>query len=102
MHPTGIVVAGYTEEQGTPFWDMTLEQKFAASRGSIEKLHPGHGKELKNPVFCGWRRGGGNEGSGVRNYGRGTSGDHVNLGGGGPAALAGAAATAACGVARRR
>ena len=38
------------------FYDLSLEEKFAASRASIEKLHPGHGKELKNPVFCGWRQ----------------------------------------------
>ena len=50
-----IVVACYTEEQGTPFWTVTMEQKFAASLGTIEKLHPGHGKELKNPIYCGWR-----------------------------------------------
>ncbi len=89
MHPTGIVVAGYTEEQGTPFWDMTLEQKFAASRGSIEKLHPGHGKELKNPVFCGWRRVMWNEGSWIRNYGGGPSGYNVIIEADGPVYFAG-------------
>ena len=56
MKPTGIVVSGYGEEQNTPFGAMTMEQKFDASRASVERLHPGHGKELKNPVFCGWRR----------------------------------------------
>jgi monoamine oxidase len=89
MHPTGIVVAGYTEEQGTSFWDMTLEQKFAASRGSIEKLHPGHGKELKNPVFCGWRRVMWNEGSWIRNYGGGPSGYNVIIEADGPVYFAG-------------
>ena len=56
MHPTGIVVSGYMDEsQVQGFKDLSLEAKFAASRVSIEKLHPGHGKELMNPVFCGWK-----------------------------------------------
>ncbi len=71
MHPTGIVVAGYTEEQNTPFYALTMEQKFAASRGSVEKLHPGHGKELMKPIYCGWRHVKWNEGSWIRAYGGG-------------------------------
>jgi len=72
MHPTGIVVAGYTDEGSDPaFLKMTMEEKFAASRGSIEKLHPGHGKELMNPVFCGWKHVEWNEGSWIRSYGGG-------------------------------
>lgn len=89
MHPTGIVVAGYTEEQGTPFWKMSLEEKFAASRGSIEKLHPGHGKELKNPVFCGWRRVKWNEGSWIRSYGGGPDGYNTIIQADGPIYFAG-------------
>ena len=77
MHPTGIVVAGYTEEQNTPFWSLTMQEKFAASRATIEKLHPGHGKELQNPIFCGWRRVKWNEGSWIRAYGGGPSGYDV-------------------------
>jgi monoamine oxidase len=89
MHPTGIVVSGYTEEQNTPFFNMTLEEKFAASRGSIEKLHPGHGKELKNPVFCGWKHVMWNEGSWIRNYGGGPSGYDVIIQADGPIYFAG-------------
>ena len=89
MHPTGIVVAGYTEEQNTPFWKMSLEEKFAASRGSIEKLHPGHGKELKNPVFCGWRRVKWNEGSWIRGYGGGPEGYNTIIQADGPIYFAG-------------
>src|SRR5271168_3276145 len=51
MHPTGVLVSGYMDEsQMAGFAAMTLEEKFRASRGTIEKLHPGHGKELTNPV----------------------------------------------------
>jgi monoamine oxidase len=89
MHPTGVVVSGYSEEQNTPFFDMTLEEKFAASRGSIEKLHPGHGKELKNPVFCGWKRVTWNEGSWIRGYGDGPGGYDVIIQADGPLYFAG-------------
>ena len=74
MRGTGVLVSGYGEEQNTPFGAMTLEQKFAASRASVERLHPGHGKELRNPIFCGWRRVKWNEGSWVRSYGGGAAG----------------------------
>jgi len=72
MSPTGIVVAGYTDEAADPeFLKMTMQEKFAASRASIDKLHPGHSKELMNPVFCGWKHVEWNEGSWIRSYGGG-------------------------------
>jgi len=68
--PTGIVVAGYTDEMMLPgFADMTLEQKFALSRASVEKLHSGYGKELQKPMFCGWKHVKWNEGSWISGYG---------------------------------
>ena len=75
MHPTGVVVSGYSDEVGTGFNKLTLEEKFAASRASVEKIHPGHGSELKNPVFCGWLHVPWNEGSWIRSYG----GDGYNV-----------------------
>ena len=89
MHPTGIVVAGYTEEQGTPFAALSMQEKFAASRASIEKIHPGHGKELQNPIFCGWRHVKWNEGSWIRSYGGGPSGYDVVIQADGPIYFAG-------------
>jgi monoamine oxidase len=89
MHPTGIVVSGYTDELKTPFYNLTLDQKYEASRGSIEKLHPGHGKELKNPVFCGWSRIPWNEGSWISSYGGGPSGYDVIIQPDGPIYFAG-------------
>lgn len=89
MHPTGIVVSGYSQELGTPFFNLTLEEKFAASRSSIEKIHPGHGKDLKNPVFCGWKRVKWNEGSWIQSYGGGASGYDVVTQGDGPIYFAG-------------
>ena len=89
MHPTGIVVAGYTEEQGTPFAALSMQGKFDASRASIEKLHPGHGQELKNPVFCGWRHVKWNEASWIRNYGGGPEGYGTIIQADGPIYFAG-------------
>jgi monoamine oxidase len=90
MSPTGIVVAGYMDEFQMPgFADMTMEQKFAASRAQIEKLHPGHGKELTKPVFCGWRHVKWNEGSWIRAYGGGPSGYDVVTEADGPIYFAG-------------
>jgi monoamine oxidase len=78
MSPTGIVVSGYLidENQVPGFSDLPLEQKFAASRAAMEKLHPGHGKELHDPVFCGWRRVKWNEGSWVLGTKPGGFGDY--------------------------
>jgi monoamine oxidase len=89
MHPTGVVVSGYTDELNTPFYNLTLAQKLEASRASIDKLHPGHGKELKNPVFCGWSRVPWNEGSWINSYGGGKSGYDVIIQADGPIYFAG-------------
>jgi monoamine oxidase len=90
MHPTGIVVAGYMDEGQVPgFATMTLEQKLAASRAAIEKIHPGHGKDLMNPVFCGWKHVQWNEGSWIQGYGGGPSGYNVVIEPDGPIYLAG-------------
>lgn len=59
----GIIVSGYMDETNFGFDKLTMEQKFEASRASIEKLHPGHGKELEKPIFCGWKHIKWNEGS---------------------------------------
>lgn len=59
----GIIVSGYMDETVGGFDKLTLDQKFEASRASIEKIHPGHGHELTKPVFCGWKHIKWNEGS---------------------------------------
>jgi monoamine oxidase len=89
MHPTGVVVSGYSDELNTPFYNLTLAEKLEASRASIEKLHPGHGKELKNPVFCGWSRVPWNEGSWINSYGGGKSGYDTIIQADGPIYFAG-------------
>jgi monoamine oxidase len=90
MHPTGIVVAGYMDENQVPgFSGMTMEQKFALSLAQIEKLHPGHGKELTKPIFMGWKHVKWNEGSWIKEYGGGPSGYEVVIQADGPFYFAG-------------
>jgi len=67
----GVLVSGYDEAIGTPFGKLSLEQKFAASRRSVERLHPGHGMELEKPVYVGWGQIPWNEGSWIATYGPG-------------------------------
>jgi monoamine oxidase len=87
---TGIVVAGYMDENQIPgFAALSMEEKFAASRKSIETLHPGHGKELKNPIFCGWKHIKWNEGSWIGTYGNGAAGYETVIQADGPIYFAG-------------
>jgi monoamine oxidase len=75
MRRSGVVVSGYMDEfQIKGFSDLSMQQKFAASRESVEKVHPGFGKYLQKPIFCGWGHIKWNEGSWVASYGGGTSG----------------------------
>jgi monoamine oxidase len=51
----GVLLSGYTVEDGTRFGRLpTIDAKLAASRAAVEKLHPGRGKELANPVYISW------------------------------------------------
>ena len=65
----GVVVSGYTDETTSPFGKLPIPEKFEESRRSIERLHPGHGKELEKPIYVGWQRIPYNEGSWIRSYG---------------------------------
>ena len=67
----GVVVSGYSDEGRTEFASLSLEDKFAKSRQSIERLHPGHGHELEKPIYYGWGKSEWNQGSWIRTYGPG-------------------------------
>ena len=67
----GVFVSGYTEEHMTPLAAMTIPQKFAESRKTIERLHPGCGKELEKPMYVNWAKIPYNEGSWIDTYGVG-------------------------------
>jgi monoamine oxidase len=52
---TGIILGGYGIENGSEFGNLpSPEAKLAASRRSIELLHPGRSQELKNPIYVSW------------------------------------------------
>jgi len=51
---TGILIAGYSLENGTEFANLDLPGKLAASRQAVDRLHPGCSKELSKPVYVSW------------------------------------------------
>ncbi|PTQ12278.1 amino acid oxidase [Sphingomonas oleivorans] len=59
---SGIVIAGFNLEylpngQPTEFGALaSTEARIAASRMAVEKLHPGHGKDLTKPIYISWAR----------------------------------------------
>ncbi len=65
----GVLVSGYALASGTPFNKLSLDQKFAASRASVERLHPGRGHELEKPIYLGWDNIPYIEGSWISSYG---------------------------------
>ena len=67
----GVLVSGYDEAYNKPFGALPLAAKFAESRRSVERLHPGHGKELEKPIYLGWGQVRWNEGSWISSYGAG-------------------------------
>jgi monoamine oxidase len=53
--PSGTIISGYSIENNTPFGKLpTMEAKLDASRASVEKLFPGRGKELRDPIYVSW------------------------------------------------
>ncbi len=69
----GVVVSGYTDELDSSFATLSYREKLEESRKSMERLHPGHGKELEKPMYVGWGRVSFNEGSWIQSYGSGDS-----------------------------
>jgi monoamine oxidase len=69
--PTGVVVSGYAIENGMAFGKLpNVQAKLDASRQAIETLHPGHGKELRNPIYVNWGMIPYNLGSWISGFGR--------------------------------
>jgi monoamine oxidase len=51
----GVLVAGYGVENQSEFGKLpSVMAKYDASRAAVERLHPGRGKELKNPMYMNW------------------------------------------------
>ncbi len=75
----GVLVSGYGTDEDSAFGKLSLEEKFAESRKSIERLHPGHGKELEKPMYVGWGHVQWNEGSWVSSLSPGQKAPGITL-----------------------
>lgn len=54
---TGVLVGCYNIGQNArDFTSQPLSAQFASSRGVIDRVHPGRGAELKNPVSVAWHK----------------------------------------------
>ena len=71
LSPRGVLVSGYEQAKGLPFDRLSVGEKFAASRGSVEKLHPGRGWELEKPIYVAWHKVPYVAGSWISSYGPG-------------------------------
>ena len=66
---SGVVLSGYGPEGNSEFGRLPgVEAKLAASRQAVERLHPGCGRHLRNPVYVSWGKIPYNEGSWVRGF----------------------------------
>jgi monoamine oxidase len=73
----GVLVSGYAFDTEPWFAALSFEQKLAESRKSIERLHPGRGRELEKPIYVNWGQIPLNEGAWISNYGPG-QGEETN------------------------
>ncbi len=80
----GVLVSGYEFQLRPEFVALDMKGKLEASRWSIERLHPGHGKELEKPIYIPWDRIPYNEGSWIWTYGPGQGAGPRAPHGGGP------------------
>jgi len=54
---SGVLLSGYGMQSIPAFNELpNVEAKFAASRAAVERLHPGHGKDLHNPMYVVWEK----------------------------------------------
>jgi monoamine oxidase len=53
----GVLISGYGMGPVPGFNELpTVQAKLDASRGAVERLHPGHGKDLNSPMFIDWTK----------------------------------------------
>lgn len=90
----GIVVSGYGDAGMAGIDHKPLQYALDESRKTVEKLHPGHGKELEKPIWVNWGEIEWNEGSWIGSYGPGQSRRPSTTQGGTAAVRAGAPPTA--------
>jgi monoamine oxidase len=67
---TGVLLSGYGMAPVPAFNALpNMEAKFAASRAAVEKLFPGHGKDLKSPIYVVWEKIPFNQGAWLSTFG---------------------------------
>jgi len=53
----GVLLSGYGMQSIPAFNELpNVEAKLAASRAAVERLHPGHGKDLRSPMYIVWEK----------------------------------------------
>src|ERR1700751_261084 len=78
--PRGAIISGYGIENGTRFGKLpTIEAKLDASRQAVEKIFPGRGQELRDPVYVSWGNIPFNLGSWICGFGRQDPKDYATM-----------------------
>ena len=53
----GVILSGYGMQSLPAFNALpSMKAKFEASRAAVERLFPGHGKDLRSPVYVVWEK----------------------------------------------
>lgn len=71
--PSGVFVSGYGDSDLAGIDGKPLQYALDMSKASVEKLHPGHSKEMGAPIWVNWGEIEWNEGSWIASYGPGQS-----------------------------
>jgi monoamine oxidase len=71
MHSdVGVMLSGYGLQSLPAFNQLpNMEARFAASRAAVERLHPGHGKDLSSPMYVQWEKIPYNQGAWISSFG---------------------------------
>jgi monoamine oxidase len=57
QNTNGVLISGYGMQSIAAFDELpSAEAKLTASRRAVERLHPGHGKDLHNPMYIAWEK----------------------------------------------
>jgi len=66
----GVLLSGYGLQSLPAFNQLpNIEARLAASRAAVERLHPGHGKDLSSPMYVVWEKIPYNQGAWISSFG---------------------------------